>query len=268
MTGRRESLEKCRRFLADEIYGGKWLSFSENLGVSAARNAGAGQTSARWLCFLDSDDRWMPEKLERQLMWHKENPTVRISQVEEAWIRNGELVKKPDGWKPSAGDNFSQAVERCAISPSAVMMRRDLWEEQGGFDEGFRVCEDYELWLRITNEEPVGLVDEGCALVEKHGGHSDQLSAYPAMDRHRVAILLRFLASFELPADKRELVRRAIREKAKIVAVGAAKRGNVIREKLFAELGDLPDEVDSSYLLENFERIIAEIASSESTSAS
>jgi len=266
--GSTESLENSRRFLEKEISGGKWLRFSENLGVSAARNAGVVLTSAKWICFLDSDDCWMPEKLERQLAWHAENPAVRISQVEEAWIRNGQRVNKPDEWKPGEGDIFSKAVERCAISPSAIMMRRDLWEEQGGFDEEFRVCEDYELWLRITDGEPVGLVEGGNALVEKHGGRSDQLSAYPAMDRHRVAILLRFLGSTDLPSDKRELVCRAIREKAKIVAMGAAKRGNVGREKLFAELLGIPDEVDSLYLLDMFQRIRTEIASSEFTSVS
>jgi hypothetical protein len=88
------------------------------------------------------------------------------------------------------------------------------------------------------------------------------------MDRHRVAILLRFLGGKDLPSDKRELVCRAIREKAKIVARGAAKRGNVGREKLFAELVGLPDEVDSRYLLDTSQRIRNEIASSELTSVS
>lgn len=264
--GSTESLVACREYVEREIPRGKWITLPENRGVAAARNAGVAATEARWISFLDSDDLWLPSKLEAQLAWHDANPDSRISQVEEAWFRNGAPVKKPTEWNPHEGDIFSHAIERCAISPSAVMIRRDLWEEQGGFDETFRVCEDYELWLRITAEENVGLVEREQPLVKKHAGHGDQLSNFPAMDRHRVAILLRFLARLDsdFPAGKRGLICDAIRRKAGIVASGAKKRELVEREELFSEIATMSDEAGAEWLAARFTAILAEIESSES----
>lgn len=261
--GSENCLSDARQFLEEFFPEGIWIVFPENRGVAAARNAGVAATSAKWICFLDSDDVWLPTKLEKQLAWHEVNPACRISQVEEAWIRDGAPVKKPKGWQPPHGKIFPTAVERCAISPSAVMMRRDLWAEHGGFDEEFRVCEDYELWLRIALREEVGLVNQGCPLIEKHAGHSDQLSLARAMDRHRVAILIRFLSErgSALSTEERSLVRQAIREKASIVATGGEKRGMEERAVLFRAIADAAGR-DGQDLRDFYDSILEEINSS------
>ncbi len=219
-----------------EEMGHSWLRLRENMGPGAARNRGANAVDTEWIAFLDSDDEWMPEKLVRQREWHKANPTFRISQVQEEWMRNGALVSKPEQWRQKGGDLFSVSVERCAIGPSCVMMRRDLWKETGGFDERYRVCEDYELWLRITRAEPVGLVP-GPALVRKHGGHVDQLStSVPALDRFRLVALADLLEKGELTEDQVSLVRNQIGAKARILEAGARKRGAQRRVEFYGRI--------------------------------
>ncbi len=222
-----------------EQAGCRWISLSENSGPGPARNRGVGECRAQWIAFLDSDDAWMPEKLERQARWHAENSDLRISQVRENWIRNGKLVKKPLHWEPKAGDLFDASCERCSIGPSCVMMRRDLWEESGGFDARFRVCEDYHLWLRICQDDLVGLVP-GDSLVEKHGGHEDQLSSLvPAMDRYRVVALLEQIRDGKLSARQIEFAESQVSLKAGILADGAAKRRLDERARLYHSVAEM-----------------------------
>jgi len=227
--------------------GFRWLSLNRNLGVGAARNAGVKVTSSEWIAFLDSDDVWHPAKLERQLGWHKRNPEVRISQTRENWVRSGAPVTKPIHWEPAEGEMVSSSRRRCMIGPSCVMIRRDLWEETGGFDERFRVCEDFELWLRITSSNRVGLVG-GDPLVTKFGGHQDQLSlTTPALDRHRIVALLEFLRSGDISREDRADIILVIKEKAMIVAKGAGKRGERDREGFFRVLAEIdPIELEES----------------------
>lgn len=225
-----------------EAAGFRWLELSRNQGVAAARNAGAALTSSEWIAFLDSDDEWHSEKLARQLAWHEANPEVRISQTRENWVRSGVPVNKPDHWEPVESDMAGASRRRCMIGPSCVMMRRDLWSEVGGFDPRYRVCEDFELWLRITALNRVGLVD-GEALVTKYGGHRDQLSTTtPALDRYRIVALLEMLGRGGMKEDDRIDIIAVIGEKANIVAKGAEKRGEVVRADFYRRLADLKPE--------------------------
>ena len=216
-----------------EKAGHRWIRLPENFGPAAARNAGAAASTGEWIAFLDSDDRWLPEKLERQLAWHEVHSGFEISQCEEAWIRNGEPVYKPKRLhQPSTGRIFDKCVELCCISPSSVMMSRKLWAESGGFDERFRVCEDYELWLRIALNREVGLVPG--KFVEKYGGHDDQLSSsVEAIDRWRVLALLENLD--RTTGDDRKTVLAGIVTKAGILEAGARKRG-LPEEEFYREI--------------------------------
>jgi hypothetical protein len=103
------------------------------------------------------------------------------------------------------------------------MIERSLFQDLGGFDPSCRVCEDYELWLRLTLPESVGLVEEG-PLLERRAGQTDQLSVItPAMDRFRVTALQGLLRSAKLSPSQSRLVLDAIAEKAGMLARGAAR---------------------------------------------
>ena len=204
----------------------RWLRLDENSGPAAARNAGVALARGDWIAFLDSDDLWHPDKLTSQIAWHRKNPDIRISQVRDQWIRNGKELTKPSRLEQTAGDLFQKSLDHCAIGPSCVMIRRDLWEEEGGFDPWFRVCEDYELWLRITCREPIGLAGAQ-PLAVKRGGYGDQLStSVPALDRYRFVALGKLLHSEKarLTDEQRIETESELMRRAGILAQGAAKR--------------------------------------------
>lgn len=196
----------------------------EPRGVSAARNHGARLARGEWLAFLDSDDLWKPDKLGAQLAYHEREPSVRISQTEEIWIRRGVRVNPCRHHAKPAGDVFVASLSRCLVSPSAVLIDRALFEEAGGFDESLPVCEDYDLWLRISLRVPIGLVRE--PLVIKRGGHDDQLSRrYWGMDRFRVASIAGLLSSAPMSEARRAAAAGVLAEKCAILAAGALRRG-------------------------------------------
>ncbi|MEM9281458.1 MAG: glycosyltransferase family A protein [Verrucomicrobiota bacterium] len=216
--------------------GCQWVVRENNGGPGLSRNEGVEHSKSRWIAFLDSDDVWLTQKLEKQVEWHLSNPSSRISHVEEQWVRDGKKVSKSSHWRAKGGDLFEASCQRCSIGPSCVMIRRDLWDASGGFQPRFKVCEDFELWLRITSHESVGLVS-GEGLVEKRGGHTDQLSLrVAAMDRYRIVALLRMLRRSDLTAIQEEIVVSAIRRKARIVSEGAFSRGLKRRSDLYRGL--------------------------------
>jgi glycosyltransferase involved in cell wall biosynthesis len=203
-------------------------------GVAAARNAGADALDSRWVAFLDSDDLWLPRKLERQMAWLAARPAYRIAQTGERWLDRGRH-RNPRAWHRKEERLFARSLARCLVSPSAVVIRRDLWNDSRGFDESFPLCEDYELWLRVTRHEPVGLVAE--PLVVKRGGHADQLSRSTwGLDRFRVAALVKLLATTTLDDDAHELATRVVAAKCAVLAAGARRRGRDAEAERYGRL--------------------------------
>jgi GT2 family glycosyltransferase len=211
---------------ADQLtrYGAKLRVFSTpREGVSAARNTGVSHAAGRYIAFLDSDDLWRPGKLARQAQFMVEHLAVQICQTEEIWIRNGIRVNPKARHQKRSGEIFVASLDLCLISPSAVMLTRKLFERFGGFDETLPVCEDYDLWLRITADEPVPLIGE--PLVIKRGGHADQLShSMWGMDRYRVIALQKILRA-GLSGARRSAALAVLRRKVEVLANGARKRG-------------------------------------------
>ncbi|MCK5920937.1 MAG: hypothetical protein KAG66_08345, partial [Methylococcales bacterium] len=184
----------------------------------------------------------------------------RISQVKERWIRNDREVKRPKHWEQKEGDLFAESVERCSIGPSCVMIRRDLWEESGGFNGFYRACEDYVLWLRICRGESIGLVP-GELLSIKHAGHDDQLSdTIPALDRYRVLALLELLTLGGLSDIQHSQVLNGISAKSKILAKGAKKRSKD-REEIFYRMIAEQIRVFDSYGIADWVGILLKILS-------
>jgi glycosyltransferase involved in cell wall biosynthesis len=196
----------------------------EHRGVSAARNRGIGLATTRWVAFLDSDDEWRPEKLERQLSALEGEPDYSICHTDEIWIRNGRRVNPGTRHAKRGGFIFQDCLPLCVISPSSVILDRSLLDDMGGFDETLPVCEDYDLWLRVCARYPVLFVDE--PLVVKHGGHEDQLSRrYWGMDRFRIRALEKIVESGALGVDDRRAAVRELLQKVDVYLEGARKRG-------------------------------------------
>jgi glycosyltransferase involved in cell wall biosynthesis len=199
--------------------------YQQNKGVSSARNTGITAATGDWIALLDSDDRWEPLKLERQRHAIHAQPGHKLCHSDEIWIRNGKRVNPMKKHAKHGGKIFSQCLPLCVISPSAVMIHRDLFNDVGLFDESLPACEDYDLWLRICALYPVLYVDQ--PLIIKVGGHADQLSRrYWGMDRFRIQALEKILAAGVLNEQDHADALHVLLEKLAIMIQGAEKRDN------------------------------------------
>jgi len=197
--------------------------YQKNQGVSRARNRGIETSRGKYIAFLDSDDLWLKKKLERQVQFMQQNPEAMICYTDEIWIRRGVRVNPKKKHAKHSGWIYPQCLPLCIISPSSVLMRRELLEEVGGFDPEFPVCEDYDLWLRVALRYPIHLIPE--KLIVKRGGHPDQLSHRSwGNDIWRVRALLKMLQK-ELPPSWRKLTVAELHRKCSILISGFEKRG-------------------------------------------
>ncbi len=205
--------------------------YQENQGPSAARNRGVEASCGEWIAFLDSDDLWLPKKLERQLEFTAENPGALISYTDEIWIRRGRRVNPKKKHAKYSGWIYPQCLPLCIVSPSSVLIHRKLWDEVGGFDERLPVCEDYDLWLRIASRHPIFFLPE--KLIIKRGGHSDQLSKRWGNDIWRVRALVKRLRDPGLQPEWRRLTLEELHRKASVLINGFRKRGKLEEAAFF-----------------------------------
>ena len=208
-------------------------------GVSFARNFGVSKSRGRLIAFLDSDDLWLPKKLEVQTFFFDKNSDVNICQTEEIWIRNGKRVNPAAKHKKYSGWIFKKCLPLCIVSPSAVMMKKGLFDSLGGFDESLPACEDYDLWLRLSLRHPIYTLSE--PLIIKRGGHKNQLSSMWGLDRYRIKSLVNLLNDVELDGEKRNLVEKEISRRACIFAKGAKKHGKYDEANYYKSIMDAYD---------------------------
>ena len=203
-----------------------------NTGVSCTRNVGIKRASGDWIAFLDSDDEWFPEKLEVQMNALYKNPELKICHTNEIWIRNGTRVNPKKKHEKFGGWIFQKCLPLCCISPSSVIIHKSIFDEVGLFDDSLLVCEDYDLWLRITARNPVLYIKK--PLLRKYGGHNDQLSRkYWGMDRFRIKSLEKIIYSKELSESDENAAKKMLTEKIHILIQGAKKRGNIMEVREF-----------------------------------
>lgn len=198
--------------------------YQSNKGVSVARNTGITQAKGKWICLLDSDDSWQPDKLKKQIQALMDNPDYLLCHTNETWYRNEKILNQATKHKKRGGFIFQYCLPLCAISPSSVMIDKKLFNDVGLFDETLPACEDYDMWLRICSKYPVLFIDE--ALTNKFGGHADQLSQqYWGMDRFRITALQKIIESGNLNETDRMAAINMLLEKISIFLKGSEKHG-------------------------------------------
>ena len=224
--------------LLRERYPSIRLLIEKKLGVSAARNKGIKHSKFQWIALLDSDDAWDTTKLEKQKNALASSlDHFRLVHTDEIWIRNGNKFNQMKKHQKFGGDIFNNCLSLCCISPSSVLINKNIFKEVGYFDESLPVCEDYDLWLKICSQEKILFINQKLTL--KYGGHKDQLSkTYWGMDRFRVKSLENLILNYKLKPDQKINAIKTIVKKLKIIVNGAYKRNNSsiinkYEEKLF-----------------------------------
>ena len=206
----------------------------KNSGVSAARNNGIKNAQGDWIALLDSDDEWGKNKLEEQVNNLTDNPKYEFCHTNEIWIRNGIRVNQKKRHKKYGGFIFDKCLDICRISPSSVLFNKNILNHVGWFDEKLPVCEDYDLWLRITADYEILFIDK--PLIVKYGGHNDQLSnSVEAIERFRIKALQSLLENSDLSKNNRIHAIEMIIKKLNIYLKGLVKRKKHDEAKKVAE---------------------------------
>lgn len=192
-------------------------------GPSSARNLGIKKSKGDWITFLDSDDLWLPKKLEFQMNYFEEHKDAKISYTEEIWYRNGVRVNPHKKHEKHSGWIYQKMLPLCLVSPSSVMIHRSVLNKIGNFDETLLACEDYDLWLRIANLYPIYLIET--PLIIKRNGHKEQQSQkFWGMDRFRIYSLIKLLKNNELSEKDKIATQKILHKKCKIFSNGCEKR--------------------------------------------
>lgn len=148
----------------------------ENAGVCAARNRGVAESTGEFIAFLDADDRWYPEKLEKQLAKFRTDPEIGLVHcgIREFDSTTGETIaihlEGGEGW---VADRLALWEEPVIYGPGgSIMIRRPVIAEVGGFDTALRNGEDWEFCFRVARRYKVGFVRDVLVDYRNHGDNA------------------------------------------------------------------------------------------------
>jgi len=161
--------------------------------------------------------------MENQINYLIKNPKYKVCHTDEIWIKNSLRINQHKKHKKFGGKIFDKCLEMCKISPSSVIIKKEIFQKIGLFNEKLPACEDYDLWLRISAKFPILYLNE--KLTIKYGGHKNQLSKkFWGMDRFRIISLENILKEGLLNNKNKGKVKKILKKKIKIYLNGLIKR--------------------------------------------
>jgi glycosyltransferase involved in cell wall biosynthesis len=155
----------------------------------AVRNIALSAARGEYIAFLDSDDLWLPRKLEMQIASLGEHPAREWSYTRSVMVdRSGQPLGGGRGLRYPARKDGWIAESLCrgeaAVTQSSVVARREAIARVGGYPEDLPICGDYELYLRLALQSEIDFVDEPLVLVRRHTEHyCDDLAALAELRR-------------------------------------------------------------------------------------
>ncbi|MCA1981241.1 MAG: glycosyltransferase family 2 protein [Calditerrivibrio sp.] len=200
----------------------EYIKLDKNYGVSYSRNIGIKRSKYEWIAFLDSDDIWLPNKLIIQTEFMKKNNFL-VSHTDEYWFKIDRFVNQRGKHSRYGGDIFDNSLDFCRISPSSVMIHRSVFDNVGLFDENLKVCEDYDLWLRITNRYVVGYLPIKTIIKISHNDPQLSLST-PHLEYYRLLSLTKFIKRNKLSYFRKKSAIMELGKKYDIVKAGIDKK--------------------------------------------
>lgn len=213
----------------------KYVRTKSNKGPSAARNLGAGMAGGEYLAFHDSDDEWMPDKLEKQMaLFADKKAEIAMVYCEYTKYNGSDWLLVPTREIPFSkkqGDIFSYLLLQPLIGTPTMVVLKEEFLKIGGFDESLLSYEDYEFTLRFSKEHRIGFVEEPLVKVNQSvNSVNKRLAERICAQFYMISEMLYDLKERGLLWIKLELV---LREAVKL------KCHNAYMEELY-KLGELP----------------------------
>lgn len=161
-----ESLQVVEEFIRCKVEGVKCKVISQaNAGVAAARNRGIQEAKGEFVALLDGDDLWDNEYLEEQVRMINDFPDAAMCGINFAETRDGQIIRSlstglPDGYRGYVRDYFQMRGRVSDLfCSSSVIVRKDVFDKVGLFDERLKYSEDNDMWWRIIATYPVAFYD-------------------------------------------------------------------------------------------------------------
>ena len=181
----------------------------DNAGVSAARNNGIRRAKGEFVAFLDADDQWAPEKLEKQKSLLDALPDSVALVGTKTWevFEDGHRIDTTPAVKRQ--DPILSRLEmvvRNRMVTSSTFMKRECLERVGGFDEELNYCEDWDLWLRIGEHYGTAIIEEPLVICRQH--HGSAAKKLERMVEHHMLVFDRHVPKDLSPVQKSLLRRR------------------------------------------------------------
>lgn len=176
--------------------------------ASATRADGLRMARGEWLAFLDADDYWEPDKIERQLAFLDRHPDVRWMTTDGCYVSEEGVIRESwmaDYFQPVrevTGDLFAALVVRCFPLMSSMLVERQAYDDVGGMDPTIVYSHDYDLWLRLGAKYPGAVMPERLV---RYWWHPNQLSRKVEARYQDDLMLLERVMRGELRSDARAM---------------------------------------------------------------
>lgn len=140
----------------------RYLKHKKNRGGAAARNTGIKAAKGKYIAFQDSDDEWLPEKLEKQMkVFEDAPPEVGVVYTGFYRLQNGKKTYIPSSKvNPKEGYIFNSLLKGNFVTTQAVLVKRECFDKAGIFDENLPRLQDWELFLRISRHYHFKFINE------------------------------------------------------------------------------------------------------------
>lgn len=160
-----------------------YVKHEMNKGGSEARNTGLRHATGGFIGFLDSDDQWQHDKLERQMEVFREYSDVGVVYTGMKVYQGKYLVKEVI--PKYQGDLLAKLVEsNCIYTTSSILVKREVLEKVGGFDSSLPSCQDWDLYLRLAQVSRFGFVEDSLVLYHLHPGDRISTNYKAVVDGH------------------------------------------------------------------------------------
>jgi glycosyltransferase involved in cell wall biosynthesis len=189
----------------------------QNSGVAAARNRGITESRGRYVAFLDADDTWLPDKLERQIAALRAHTDTRVCYTAFTLV-SSDLSPLAIVRSKRQGRALEDLLLRGNVVGSicTVLCERSLFEKTGGFDQALSQCADWDMWVRLAALTEFLYLDEPTVTYRQHGSNMSRNA--PLLEHDSTRVLEKGFAMPEVTSSLRAKRRSALARNDMVLA--------------------------------------------------